>query len=227
MSSQLDLDRVRPPAARRGGAAAVLVVSVLAVALWIARAWIAGPRLEFLLWNLALAAIPWFAARSLAAARSPSSLAAAAVPWLLFLPNAPYLVTDLVHLRVRPPVPIWFDVLLFASFALAGCVLGWASLEKVHVKLARTLGRARSAAAIAAAILLTGFGVYLGRFDRWNSWDVLTRPGDLLSGAAAALVRPRALIFSALFAAFVGAGYLLFLSRGLREGSPTSSEPTR
>jgi uncharacterized membrane protein len=106
-------------------------------------------------------------------------------------------------------------------------VLGWASLEEVHVKLGRTLGRARSAAAIAAAILLTGFGVYLGRFDRWNSWDLLTRPGDLLSGAAAALVRPHALIFSALFAAFVGAGYVLFLSRGLHEGSPTSSEPTR
>jgi uncharacterized membrane protein len=227
MSAQLDLDRVRPLAAGHGRTAAVLVVSGLAVAFWIARAWFAGPRLVFLLWNLALAAIPWVAARGLAAARSPSSLAAAAVPWLLFLPNAPYLVTDLIHLKARPPVPIWFDVLLFASFALAGCALGWASLEKVHIRLTRTLGPARSTAAIAAAIFLAGFGVYLGRFDRWNSWDVLMRPGDLLSGAAAALVTPRALVFSALFAAFVGAGYLLFASRVRREGSPASSAPTR
>src|SRR6266545_1598382 len=61
MSSQLHLDRVRPAAAERGRAAAVLVMSGLAVAFWIARAWFAGPRLVFLLWNLALAAIPWFA----------------------------------------------------------------------------------------------------------------------------------------------------------------------
>ncbi|HEY3449968.1 MAG TPA: DUF1361 domain-containing protein [Myxococcales bacterium] len=222
MSPQLDLDRVRLPAVGRGRSAALLVISGLAVALWAARAWYAGPQLQFLLWNLFLAAIPWAAARTFAAVRSPTARVAGATAWLLFLPNAPYLVTDLVHLRARPPVPMLFDVLLFATFALAGCALGWASLEQVHLRLARALGAARSGAAIGAAILLAGFGVYLGRFHRWNSWDVLTRPQDVLAGCASALHSPRALVFSALVAAFVGAGYLLFAGGGVRDESRAS-----
>jgi uncharacterized membrane protein len=129
--------------------------------------------------------------------------------WLVFLPNAPYLVTDLVHLRPAPPVPASFDVLLFASFALAGCALAWGSLDAVHARLAPAVGRARAALAIAAVLLLTGFGVYLGRFERWNSWDLVARPRGVLADAAGALADPRALAFSAAFAAFVGAGYLL------------------
>jgi hypothetical protein len=100
-------------------------------------------------------------------------------------------------------------VLLFASFALAGCALAWGSLDAVHARLAPAVGRARAALAVAAVLLLTGFGVYLGRFERWNSWDLVARPRGLLADAAGALGDPRALAFSAAFAAFVGAGYLL------------------
>jgi uncharacterized membrane protein len=180
----------------------------------VVRAWYAGPHFVFLLWNLLLAVIPWAAAQTLVSARSRIVVAASAAAWLLFLPNAPYLVTDLMHLKARPPVPLGFDVMLLASFALAGCALGWASLELVHRRLRRALGPARGGVAIGLAIALSGFGVYLGRFQRWNSWDLLTRPLELLSAVAAALRSPQALAFSALFAAFVGAGYLLFASRG-------------
>jgi uncharacterized membrane protein len=178
--------------------------------MWLARWELAG-RLElwFLAWNLFLAWVPWVAARAVERARSVAASAAAGGVWLLFLPNAPYLVTDLIHLRPRPPVPASFDVLLFATFALAGCALGWGSLEAVHGRLARALGRARAALAIGGVLLLTGFGVYLGRFGRWNSWDLVARPRGVLADAVGALSDPRALAFSALFAAFVGAGYLL------------------
>lgn len=100
-------------------------------------------------------------------------------------------------------------MLLLASFALAGLALGWGAIEIVHARLAGALGRARAAGAVAVVLLLTGFGVYLGRFGRWNSWDVLARPRAVLAAAAEALGDPRALAFSVLFAALVGAGYLL------------------
>ncbi|HSN90881.1 MAG TPA: DUF1361 domain-containing protein [Anaeromyxobacteraceae bacterium] len=202
------MDRVIPPAPCRGRLAAVSLASALALSMWAARAGWAGPRLLFLVWNLGLAWVPWLAARALSRASSAAGSAALGALWLLFLPNAPYLVTDLVHLRARPPVPPWFDLLLFAGFGLAGCALAWASIEIVHARLALALGRARAATAIAVVLFLTGFGVYLGRFLRWNSWDVVSEPGALLAGAAAALASPRALAFSALFGAFVGAGYL-------------------
>jgi uncharacterized membrane protein len=177
--------------------------------MWLARWGWAGAELWFLPWNLILAWIPWLAAQAIARGRTRGALAALSAVWLLFLPNAPYLVTDLVHLRPRPPVPTSYDVLLFASFALAGCALAWGALEIVHARLARAIGGARAAAAVAAVLLLTGFGVYLGRFGRWNSWDLVGRPRAVLADAAGALADPGALAFSVLFAAFVGAGYLL------------------
>ncbi len=201
--------RVHPAAPARGRTAAVVAASALALALWGWRARLAGPDLGYLVWNLALAWIPWLAARVVARARTRLARAAAACVWLVFRPNAPYLVTDLVHLRPRPPVPATFDALLFASFALAGCALAWGSLDAVHARLARGFGRARAALAIAAVLLLTGFGVYLGRFERWNSWDLVARPRGVLADAAGALADPRALAFSAAVAAFLGAGYLL------------------
>jgi uncharacterized membrane protein len=204
-----NLRRVHPPAHARGRMAAVVAASALSLALWGWRWRLAGPALEYLVWNLVLAWIPWVSARVVARAHTRLACAAASFVWLLFLPNAPYLVTDLVHLRPSPPVPASFDVLLFASFALAGCALAWGSLDAVHARLARAVGRARAALAIAAVLLLTGFGVYLGRFERWNSWDLLARPRGVLADAAGALGDPRALAFSLVFAAFVGAGYLL------------------
>jgi uncharacterized membrane protein len=201
--------RVPPRAHPRGRTAAVVAASALALALYAYRWTLAGGDLDYLVWNLFLAWIPWVAAHAVARARSRLACAAAGAVWLLFLPNAPYLVTDLVHLQPRPPVPASFDVLLFASFALAGCALAWGSLDAVHARLARALGRASAAVAVAGVLLLTGFGVYLGRFERWNSWDLLARPRGVLADAAAALADPRALAFSAAFAAFVAAGYLL------------------
>lgn len=227
MSASRMPDRVSAPTGRRGRPTAELLAVALALAMWGARAGWAGVELEFLLWNLFLAAIPWLAARAVASARAGASVAASGAVWLLFLPNAPYLVTDLVHLRARPGVPHWFDVLLFTTFGLAGCALAWSSLAAVHARLARALGRARSAAIVAGVLFLTGFGVYLGRFHRWNSWDVIARPGALLEDAAGALATPRALVFSALFGAFVGVGYLFVAPRGgwERAGRGEPAEP--
>lgn len=200
------------PTAERGAAdtssrsVALVAVSVLALGLWSARAALVGPRFVFLWWNLFLAWVPWLL--SLRFPRRALFFWPLLLSWLAFWPNAPYLLTDLVHLKPRAPVPLWFDVLLLASFAWAGCLLGWDSLSRVHNELSARLGGRRAAVMISAAVLLCGVGVFLGRFERLNSWELVTDPLQVAQTASEALLSLRAGVFSVAFASFVGAGYL-------------------
>ena len=198
----------------RGRLAAALGCSAVAVALWLLRSrWAAG-GLAFFLWNLFLAWIPWLLGLAAARARSRLALGLLLPAWLLFLPNAPYLVTDLIHLAHlarlarHGPVPLWYDAIVFSAFAAAGCVLGVTSLSMVRERLASEVREVWAEVVVAAAALLAGFGIYLGRFGRWNSWDAWLRPGELLEGAAAS-VHPRALAFSLAFGLFLWTGYLV------------------
>jgi uncharacterized membrane protein len=137
---------------------------------------------DFLLWNLVLAVVPVVASSLMAlVGKRRGAVALKAIcflVWLAFLPNAPYLVTDFVHLTDSPPVPLWYDVALFGSFAATGALLGYASVAEVESVLRARLGAVWALAASVAALLLCGFGIYLGRFLRLNSWDVLTAPGS-------------------------------------------------
>jgi uncharacterized membrane protein len=203
----------------RGREAAVAIFSGLAVGLWLVRArWQVGPATAYLLWNLVLAWIPWLLGIAVARARRRWVAAAVFPVWLAFFPNAPYLVTDLLHVQPRPPVPVWYDALLYGMFAVAGCALGWTSLAMIRDRVARELGPVRAELTLVGIALLTGFGVYLGRFGRWNSVDVLQRPLALLGGAADALSL-RAAGFSVLFGLFVWAGYLLVAGERAAAGS--------
>ncbi len=186
----------------------LVAVSVIALSLWSARSLRVGPMFVFMGWNLFLAWVPWLLSLALPRVRRPGWFWSLLAVWLGFFPNAPYLLTDLIHLRHRAPVPLWFDVLFFASFAWAGCLLGWDSLSRVHAVLTQRLGEARAAALVCCCVALCGFGVFLGRFERLNSWELLTAPGRVLRSAGEALLEPRALVFSLVFSLFVGAGYL-------------------
>ncbi len=205
----------------RGREAAVVLLSALAMGLWVLRRrWLPG-GFPYLPYNLVLAWIPWLL--GLAAVRARTTFACLAVlpAWLLFLPNAPYLVTDLLHLRPRAPVPVWYDALLYGAFAIAGSALGWTSLSMVRERAAALVGEAQAELGAVAVSLLAGFGIYLGRFGRWNSWDLWQRPRALLAGAAAS-VSVRAAVFSLLFGLFVWAGYLMVARGG---ASPEGGEP--
>jgi uncharacterized membrane protein len=96
-------------------------------------------------------------------------LLAFAFLWLLFLPNSPYLVTDLVHLKPRPSVPLWFDILLVQSFVLTGLLLGFLSVYLMHRLVTHAYGWKIGWLFTLLILALTGFGIYLGRFERWNS----------------------------------------------------------
>jgi uncharacterized membrane protein len=106
------------------------------------------------------------------------------------LPNAPYIITDFLHVSPQAGVPMWFDVLLVMSFAWNGMMLGFLSLFLVHDVVRRRRGRLTGWVVSIGALLLAAFGIYLGRFGRWNSWDLLARPHELLADIIDRLSHP-------------------------------------
>ncbi len=160
-----------------------------------------GATYLFLLWNLFLAWIPYLAALRVgqlqrrAASRLPQMLGL--LVWLAFLPNAPYIVTDFVHFRPLAPIPLWFDLVLLFATASTGLLLGLLSLHETHWILRRWFSHSSTWLLVLGAIGLAGFGVWLGRFQRWNSWDLVTRPHDLLRDIVATLSERHELLHAA------------------------------
>jgi uncharacterized membrane protein len=135
---------------------------------------------RFLVPNLVLAWIPFVLALALydanrrGAARPWQLLLAAG--WLLFLPNAPYIVTDFLHVGVVPGAPIWFDASLVAAFAATGVMLGLASLLLVQSVVSRAWGDLWSWLVLVPVFGLCSLGIALGRIARFNSWDAISQP---------------------------------------------------
>ena len=160
------------------------LASAMCVALVAARTVYAHTgHFQFLLWNLVLAWVPLVLAMvAYRIADRPSALARliivpTAIVWLLFFPNAPYIVTDFVHLgQFHDRAPGWYDVMLVAWYAWTGLMLGVASLRLMQEIVSRAAGSAAGWALVAAVTALGSVGIYLGRFLRWNSWDVFQAP---------------------------------------------------
>ncbi|WP_238388038.1 DUF1361 domain-containing protein [Hymenobacter sediminis] len=147
----------------------------------------------FLLWNLFLALIPFGLSTMLgltAGRLKARVLLPVGAVWLLFFPNAPYILTDLFHLEPRPGVPYWYDLALILSCAWNGLMLAYASLTDMQLLVARRLGWWASWAFATVALLLSSFGVYLGRYLRFNSWDVLTNPLTLFYDIISRILHP-------------------------------------
>jgi uncharacterized membrane protein len=185
-----------------------------------------SPAFGFLAWNLFLAGLPALAALGFAysdARGAPAVVRLALFAlWLVFLPNAPYLLTDFVHLAPRWPVPLWYDITLMLSFAGTGLLLGYASIADVQAVVTRRHGTRAGWAVALGALALCGFGIYLGRFLRWNSWDVLVSPLELLSHVADRVanpaVHPRTLVFTLVWGAGLALGYVAVRVMGPEPG---------
>ena len=147
----------------------------------------------FLLWNLFLATIPFavivFARKLLLFEQTiPAFVLAAA--GILFMPNAPYLITDLFHLRTTAAAPLWYDTIMIASCAATGLLLFYATMKKLEVMLLYMLPSGWRTSAMGGVALLCGYGIHLGRHERFNSWDIITNPGSLLQHVLASVRHP-------------------------------------
>jgi uncharacterized membrane protein len=161
------------------------VASAVCVGLIALRWWKADdPGLTFLVWNLVLAWVPFVLAIAVYGgyrhnAPAPVLLLLGGL-WLLFLPNAPYLVTDFIHVGAVPGVPAWYDAVVVTVFAVTGLLLGFASIYLVQAVTAHRLGERFVWTLVLGVIALTAVGIYIGRVHRLNSWDAFRSPGDLV-----------------------------------------------
>lgn len=199
---------------------AVLLSSGLSVAIFAARVGSSGEyTYGFMIWNLILAWVPYLC--SLWAAfverRYPWwGLLMPGFAWLVFLPNAPYMVTDFLHLSHRPPIPVWYDSVMLTSFAWTGCFLAITSLRTIQSIVEARVGQVLGWLFVIGALSLSGLGIYLGRALNWNSWDIFLNPGGVLADVLTPLLNPlsnmRALGMMFSYAAFLLVFYVAFLS---------------
>jgi uncharacterized membrane protein len=130
----------------------------------------------FLVWNIFLAWIPLLFLNYAVNHENKGTMIYFLILWLLFLPNSPYIITDLLHLKNYGNTIIWYDTLLIFTFALTGLTLGLFSMKEAHVLLKRLIKVKITWLIILALNLLAGFGIYLGRYCRINTWDLFTKP---------------------------------------------------
>ena len=160
-------------------------VSLFCVALSVCRVFLAGTgEYLFLNWNLLLAFLPWLLTSVVVLRKVRSRIAILLVMgiWLLFFPNCLYMLTDLIHLRQIADAPVWLDLILVLSFAWAGLCYGFVSLIDIESFLKdRFHAPPKIVTALSICMIyLAAFGIYIGRFLRWNSWDLLGNPTELI-----------------------------------------------
>lgn len=172
--------------ANRGIKKVILLSALFSLVLIAFRIYItAGLYLSFLMWNLFLAWLPYYFSNHLLhyfqQGKSAWKLIVLFSLWLLFFPNSPYIITDLFHLVNHGEMPLWYDLAIIFSIAWSGLILGFLSLMQVHYFLIQKFGEFKSWILITAIQLLCAYGIYLGRYQRYNSWDIVTQPFSLLN----------------------------------------------
>lgn len=204
----------------------ILISSIYATALYAGRVVYSDQQRVYanLVWNLFLAWIPYgFSMLAYAllhiSRRNWWLLILPGTIWLLFFPNAPYILTDFFHLTFRPGVPLWYDVLLLIAYSWTGIFLAVASLRTMSRVVQAYLGRVVSWIFTLTALMLSGVGIYLGRFERWNSWDMLSNPERILIDVLRPMSDPlnsmRFFGVTILFTIFLLICYLVFISMDL------------
>jgi len=190
----------------------VFILTVLRVVLF------SKYSLVYILWNILLAFIPFLISSILLYCKEKNKLKnwffmVFGIMWLLFLPNAPYIVTDLIHIGVVRAVPVLFDSILLFTSAYVGLMFGMYSIFHIEKILISKYSKKLTSIIVAIIILLTSFGMYLGRFFRFNSWDVFVSPfsssDKLLKTLSYSTYHIEALIYIPLFFIFI---YIFYYS---------------
>jgi uncharacterized membrane protein len=176
----------------------------------------------FLVWNIFLALIPYSISTLLVLygdlIKSKWLLIIAVIAWLLFFPNAPYILTDLFHLHRRPDVPFWYDLALILFFAWNGLMLGYASVMDIQFIITKKFNAWTGWTIALSSLVLGSYGIYLGRYLRWNTWDIVSSPTglflDVVSHFTDPLSHQRTFGVTLIFSVFLILGYLLLRQIG-------------
>ncbi len=146
----------------------------------------------FLVWNLFLAFVPYVISRQMteASIRSKWKFLFYVFVWLLFVPNAFYIITDLFHLDINETVPLWYDLALLLSFAWSGILFGILSVRQMEKLFEKHFSKKFDLLFILPVMALNGFGIYIGRYLRFNSWDVITNPLQLIQDIIYLFIHP-------------------------------------
>ncbi len=170
----------------------------------------------FLIWNIFLAFIPYAITTYLISLKTTNRflVITSLSIWLLFLPNAPYIVTDLLHLKYSSSKVLWLDVLMIFSFAVNGLMLFYYSIKDCKIILKQYFNNTLVEFIIISILFLSSFGMYLGRFLRYNSWEILNNPSQIISDIVSIVIQPKAhynaWLFTLCFGVALSIGYLLF-----------------
>ncbi len=152
-------------------------------------------RYSFLVWNLFLAWLPLIFVIILSRLRLSYGLSwqsfVLGLLWFVFLPNSFYIGSDFVHLLAGARANALYDAALLLSFTVNGLLLGYTSLYIMHRHLLTRASRKRAHTIIGLVLLVCSFGIYLGRFLRWNTWDVVLNPAGLLFDVSDRFISPR------------------------------------
>lgn len=179
----------------------------------------------YILWNILLAFIPFFISSILIFKTDKNNIIKpffiiSFILWLIFLPNAPYVITDFIHLGRVHAVPVMYDIFLLFTSAATALLMGLYSLFHMEKMLLLKFSKKVTNILITIIILFTSFGMYLGRFLRFNSWDLFISHNSLVFGIWNALSNPNNLMniysYTILFFFFIYVSYISFKEENMK-----------
>ncbi len=158
-------------------------------------------KFAFLIWNLFLAWIPlgfsltmkWITVNIRNGTKKRIYLLFFGFLWLMFYPNAPYIITDIIHLGNynyysmrhnlygnNASIIIWYDFILVMFFVFKGYIIGHISLFTVHKMVEKKFKKILGWIFVLTTSILSGYAIFLGRYIRINSWEIISNPLSLL-----------------------------------------------
>ncbi|WP_397363450.1 DUF1361 domain-containing protein [Olleya sp. R77988] len=170
----------------------------------------------FLVWNLFLAGVPYAISTYLNTIKKPNIIYLLSICffWLLFIPNAPYIITDLFHLKYSSQQLIWLDTLVIVAFAITGMLLFLKSVYTMETIFKTYVKKPIVTFSLPFLFIIIGFGVYLGRFLRFNSWEIINKPMSIIKPILDIITQPnlhqKAWQFTFIFGLFLWIGYEVF-----------------
>lgn len=173
----------------------IIPLAVISFLFTVARHIITGRKAYYFLnWNLLLAVIPLFISLIISSGfvrRKPKILTTALfIIWLIFFPNAPYIITDLYYLKSHTERMFWYDLITILVFAWTGLLAGFFSLDIIKDVVFSKLSGVKSIAVTCGLLFVCAFGVYLGRELRWNTWEIFIEPIKFFLDVIARIIHP-------------------------------------